>query len=93
MVILAVGVLGGLAVLLLYLHCPAVDGLELSLLFGAEGKGSLIDLLDWTTQAIGQQHTSPLLISKPLVEPKSQYHPDVTNLRHGNQWLNLQRCH
>jgi len=32
MVVLAVEVLGGLAVLRLYLYCPAVDWLELSLL-------------------------------------------------------------
>ena len=35
MVVLAVEVLGGLAVLLMNFHCPAINGLELSL-FGAE---------------------------------------------------------
>ena len=35
MVVLAVEVLGGLAVLFVHLNCPAIDGLELSL-FGAE---------------------------------------------------------
>jgi len=33
MVVLAVEVLGGLAVLLVHLYCPAVDGLELFLIF------------------------------------------------------------
>ena len=36
MVVLAFKVLGGLAVLLVHFHCPAINGLELSL-FGAEG--------------------------------------------------------
>jgi len=38
MVVLEVEVLGGLAVRLVHLNCPAVDGLELPLsLFGVEG--------------------------------------------------------
>jgi len=36
MVVVAIEVLGSLAVLLVHLYCPAVNGLELSL-FSAEG--------------------------------------------------------
>ena len=65
MVVLAVEVLGGLAVLLVHLYYPAVNGLELSL-FGVEG-----NVVWWLADSHADSHA--------LNMNQSLNHPEVTN--------------